>query len=238
MQGEECAANHNGRHLSWLHFFKTLVRSKEALKFEIKPLKEQVYQLTHNKWQVYSTTSFSTTVVCDRTLKPIIIDFSTTIELNPGCKLRLQSHLLYAEHEDKITMPGLHFTWAWNASTLFHSAFKIQFSAALQSLHDYGLHIVKAADIAHHLKLDSFNDAIQSDITNLFSNPFDYGSIIIAFIIQIIVFVSIYCCYQTRRSTTKPLQFNTDSFTTNQLFPYTNASAPTVPKQCPVANIC
>ena len=97
-------------------------------------------------------------------IKPIIIDFATTVELNPGCKLRLQSHLLYAEHKDEITMPALHFTWAWNASALFPSSTKVQFSAALQSLPDYGLHVLEAADIAHHLKFETFNDPIPASI--------------------------------------------------------------------------
>ena len=68
-------------------FIRHLSGVKQHCKFEIKPLKGQVYQLTRNRWQIYSMTSISTTVVCDRTVKPIIIDFSTTIELEPGCKI-------------------------------------------------------------------------------------------------------------------------------------------------------
>ena len=137
-------------------------------------------------------TSFSTTVVCDRTVKPIMIDFSTTIELDPGCKLRLQSHLLYAEHEDEITMSAMHFSWSWNASTLFSHTSKVQFSAALQSLQDDGLHVVDAADIAHHLKFNAFTDAIPSDITTLFTNPFNILSIILTLLIIIILFTFAY----------------------------------------------
>ena len=68
-------------------FVRHLSGVKQHCKFEIKLMKEQVFQLSRNKWQVYSMTSFSTTVVCDRTVKPIMIDFSTIIELDPGCKL-------------------------------------------------------------------------------------------------------------------------------------------------------
>ena len=57
-------------------------------------------------------------------------------------------------------MPGFYFTWALKASALFPSATKDSFSAALNSPNDYGLHVVEAADITHHLKFNSFNEAI------------------------------------------------------------------------------
>ena len=101
-------------------FVRHLSGFKQHCKFEIKPLKEQVFQLSRNKWQVYSMTSFSTTVVCVRTVKPIMIDFSTTIGLDPGCKLRLQSHLLYAEHKDEITMSVMHFSCHRMHQHFFH----------------------------------------------------------------------------------------------------------------------
>ena len=196
-------------------------------------MKEQVFQLSRNKWQVYSMTSFSTTVVCDRTVKPIMIDFSTIIELDPGCKLRLQSHLLYAEHEDEITMSPMHFSWSWNASTLFSHTTQVKFSAALQSLQDYGLHVVDAADIAHHLKFNSFTDDIPSDITSLFSKPFNILSIILTLLIIIIIIVFAYR-YYFRIGTKIPLN-NTSNPTANDLFPYKDASAPS---PCPIPNIC
>ena len=84
-------------------------------------------------------------------------------------------------------MPALYFTWAWNASTLFSSSTKIQFSAALQSLHNFGLHVVEAAYIAHHFKFESFNDPTPANITKMFSNPFNILSIILTLTIIILI---------------------------------------------------
>jgi hypothetical protein len=41
----------------------------------------------------------------------------------------------------------------------------------MQLLNDYGLHIGDAANNAHHLKFENFNDPIPTSITDLFSNP-------------------------------------------------------------------
>ena len=56
----------------------------------------------------------------------------------------------------------------------------MQFSAAMQSLHNYSLHVVEASDIIHHFKFDNFDSTVPDSITKLFTNPFNYLSIIIA----------------------------------------------------------
>ena len=195
-------------------FVKHLSGMKQHCKFEIKPLREQVFQLSRNKWQVYSQSTFSTTVVCPKSVRPISIDFTTTIELQPGCKIRLQSHLLYAEHEDEITVPGIHFHWAWNASALFPDVTQASFTAALNSLIDYGLHVVEAADIAHQLKFVNFTDNTPAAYTDMFSHPMHIVVIIIS---CLIICMILYVCYHCYMSAKRP----------QQSLPYPMPSAPT-----------
>ena len=53
----------------------------------------------------------------------------------------------------------------------------------MQSLQDFWLHIVDAADIAHHLKFANFNEPIPFEIAQLFKNPMHYVTIILSGII-------------------------------------------------------
>jgi hypothetical protein len=90
--------------------------------------------------------------------------------------------LLYAEQEETITIEPMHYTWNWNASALFPEISSDQFSTALQSLHEYGLHVVESSDIAHHLKFANFDMDIPDRITSMFTNPFNYVSIILVLV--------------------------------------------------------
>ncbi len=90
---------------------------------------------------------------------------------------------------------ALHYTWAWNVSAIFPDIPNDKFSHALQSLHDYGLHVVEASDIVHHLKFNHFEGMIPDQITNLFSNPFNYVIGIIALFALIFVGYSLIKCW-------------------------------------------
>ena len=172
-------------------FIKDLAGMKSFCKFEITPLEEQVFQLSRNKWQVFSKTHFTTAKVCDGSVTPLAIGYSTSVQLNPSCKVRLQSHILYAEQEDTVSIEPIHFTWAWNVSAIFPNIPVSQFSAAMQSLHDYGLHIVEASDIIHHLKtLDT-----ASSYSQLFTNPFNYVSLILGALAAVIGSYLLGQCY-------------------------------------------
>ena len=201
-------------------FMKQLAGMKKFCKFEIKPLTEQVFQLSRNKWQVYSQIPFTTTIVCEKEISPLSVEYSTFIELKPGCKVRLQSHVIYSEKEDSITTPGIHFTWSWNVSALFPEMTSVTFSKALTDLNDFGLHVVEAADIAHQLKFASFNDNAPLSITNLFSNPFNY-------IIVFIVVASLMCTiYVAKRKCSKRTTDRPPSYELANMCPLVPANAP------------
>jgi hypothetical protein len=184
--------------------------------FEIQPASERVFRIEFNKWTISTQQQYTTHKVCDKTRTPVMITSGTTIELQPGCKIRLQTHILYAESIEEITITPTHFTWTWNASQIFPALKENEFAYALQSLRDYGLHVVDAADIAHHLKFSNFQDSIPSDITNLMTNPFNYMTTIIVFIIIGIILYVLYKCYSAR----KPLPHS---------YPVQAPSAPGIP---------
>jgi len=138
-------------------------------KFEISAAKEQVFRLAHNKWAIATQKQFTTHQVCGKDRKPVTVGPGTTITLEPGCKIQLQSHIMTADIFEEEVVKTTPFSWTWNTTQIFPDLQPQQFSKAIQSLNNYVLHIVDAADIAHHLKFE--NDPVPSSITNLFTNP-------------------------------------------------------------------
>ena len=49
----------------------------------------------------------------------------------------------------------------------------------MQSLQDYGLHIVDASNIAYRLKFSNFNEPIPFEMAQLFNNPMHYVTIVL-----------------------------------------------------------
>ena len=78
---------------------------------------------------------------------------------------------------------------------------KGQFSEALQSLHDYGQHIVAAADIVHQLKFKDYKDNLPSDITSMATNPFHYLTTILVLVgIAIVIYIVYIKCIKNRKN--------------------------------------
>ena len=164
-------------------------------KFEIGTAKEQVFRLSHSKWAVATQKQFTTHQVCGKNRKPVTVGPGTTISLEPGCKIRLQSHILSADSFEEEIVEPTYFTWNWNATQIFPDLEPQQFSLAMQSLNDYGLHIVDAADIAHHLKFENFNEPVPLSISNLFSNPMHTVTIVLASIMILCLLYKLYVTY-------------------------------------------
>jgi len=152
-------------------------------KFEIQQAKEQVFRLAYNKWSIATQQQYTTHTVCGKNRRPIVIGPGAIITLNPGCKVRLQTHILTADSLEEIDIEPTYFTWNWNASQIFPDLAPSQFSQAMQSLRDFGLHIVDAADIAHHLKFNNFNEPIPFEISSIFYNPMHIVTVVISIII-------------------------------------------------------
>jgi hypothetical protein len=99
--------------------------------------------------------------------------------------------------EEEIIEPT-YFNWNWNTTQIFPDLAPNQFSQAMQSLNDYGLHIVDAADIAHHLKFENFNEPIPLSISNLFSNPMHIIILVVSSIMLIYFVYRLYLLYRKR----------------------------------------
>jgi hypothetical protein len=97
----------------------------------------------------------------------------------------LQTHILTADSLKEIDVEPTYFTWNWNASQIFPDLAPSQFSQAMQSLRDFGLHIVDAADIAHYLKFNNFNQPVPFEISSIFYNPMHIVTVVISIIIII-----------------------------------------------------
>ena len=167
-------------------------------KFEITAAKEQVFRLAHNKWAIATQKQFTTHQVCGKSRKPVTVGPGTTITLDPGCKIRLQSHILTADTFEEEVIETTHFSWTWNATQIFPDLEPHQFSKAMQSLNDYGLHIVDAADIAHHLKFENFNDPVPTSITDLFTNPMHSISLVFFAIVILFLCYKLYKLYRKK----------------------------------------
>jgi len=62
----------------------------------------------------------------------------TTITLEPGCKVKLQSHILTADTFEEEVVETTHFTLTWNATQIYHDLEPQQFLKAIKSLNGYG----------------------------------------------------------------------------------------------------
>ena len=176
------------------NYLQHLTGIKRYCKFEIQQIREQVFQSSKNQWTIYTTNQFTTFTICPdkqdptiHTNTPTIIQPSSTISLEPGCKIRLRKHIIYAETDEQTAVNPTFFTSTWNVSTIFPNTSPGQFSEALQSLHDYGLHIVDAADIAGHLKTSSAQST-----TAHFTNPLNYFGPLMALIALILISIWIF----------------------------------------------
>ena len=80
---------------------------------------EQVFQIDQNKWHIFSRHHFTTAKVCNGSVVPLAIGYTTSIQLDPSCKVRLQSRILYAEQKDMGPMGPIQFTRSWNISAIY-----------------------------------------------------------------------------------------------------------------------
>jgi hypothetical protein len=78
-------------------------------KFEISAAIEQVFRLAHNKWAIATQKQFTTYQVCGKNRKYVVVGPGTTITLEPGCKIQLQSHILIADTFEAEVVETTHF---------------------------------------------------------------------------------------------------------------------------------
>jgi len=86
-------------------------------KFERRPLEEEVYQLSSTNFLVFSPERFTTKLVCTNaslTNTPVFIQGATEVHVPPGCTAALNSHVISADLNIRISPPPIHAIWKWN----------------------------------------------------------------------------------------------------------------------------
>ena len=86
------------------HICQTLVWYENFLRIWTETPIEQVFELSKNKWQIFSMNHFTTKLI-----SPVTISYSTVIGLEPGCKMLLQANILYAEEEEETNLEPVLF---------------------------------------------------------------------------------------------------------------------------------
>ncbi len=123
----------------------------------------QVFRLAHNKWAIATQKQFTTHQVCGKNRKP---DQAPLLPLN----LDARSDYIPTFWQPTLSRKRSLKLPIFLGPGIFPDFKSQQFSKAMQSLNDNGPHIVDAADIAHHLKFENFNEPIPTSITDLFTN--------------------------------------------------------------------
>ena len=80
---------------------------------------EQVFQVDQDKWHIFSRHHFTTAKVCKNSIVPLAIGYTTSIQLDPSCKVRLQSRILYADQKDIVPLGPIQFTRSRSISATF-----------------------------------------------------------------------------------------------------------------------
>jgi hypothetical protein len=117
----------------------------------------------------------------------------------------LQSHILYAEEEEEAGIEPVLFSWKWNVTSVFPEVPLEQFSTAMQSLHQYGLHTIRATDIIQHLQTQKIAEQIPDFLSGLLKNPFNYSSGILTMAsIALAIYFFIRCLRQPLQMANQP----------------------------------
>jgi hypothetical protein len=95
------------------------MRNKEAVqtncKFEIKPIKEEIFRLNHHEFMVYSPSPFVTSVICKNKTRTIIdLGKITKLYIPAGCSVELASHIITVEEDFGIYLPSHVSSWDWD----------------------------------------------------------------------------------------------------------------------------
>ena len=84
-------------------------------RFERRPLKEIVYQLSSTEHLVFSPQPLTTQIACkDGSKLPLHLGQITRIEVPTDCEVALHSHFIKSDYNAKISPPPLYFKWEWN----------------------------------------------------------------------------------------------------------------------------
>ena len=119
--------------------------------FEFIPAREHVFMLTPNKWIISSPTPLSTTVQCDKILKPLKLSTTTIVEIPEGCSMHLRKTTIQPEsYTEQLEWETKHFKWIWTNNTMFPNYNDNAFKTILKSL-----------NVSSTINIDYINQQVQ-----------------------------------------------------------------------------
>lgn len=170
-------------------------------KFERRPLEEEVYQTSSTEFLVFSPGRFTTKLECTNaslTNTPIFIQGATNVVVPPGCTVELQSHVISADLNIRISPPTIRAVWKWNPLTFP--------STMLEDVTAVDNRLAEVQQELHRIKDES---SITSEVHQLqllqleqgrmlpWTGPVAYAA---AVLVIIVVAVFAYGCYRQRQN--------------------------------------
>ena len=70
--------------------------------FETEATREQVFEISSNRWLVHSEEECRTQMICKTGTSPVRIHQRTEVSIPSGCKLSLQDYMFYAKQEEYL----------------------------------------------------------------------------------------------------------------------------------------
>jgi hypothetical protein len=123
--------------------------------FELGETKEHVFQTGPSQWLVSAPQKFSSVLQCEKSHDTIFIQPISTITVNPGCKLYLNSHVIQPDTNQRSNFEIRHHSWEWDIKQLFPSSNLTDIAEELVQLRKQGSFIVTAKDLQ---KLQPFTE--------------------------------------------------------------------------------
>ena len=96
-------------------YFRSAEGVKAHCRFELRSLREEVYQTSPTSFLIFSPTQFTTKIECSNgTIFPIFIGQVTRVHINQGCHLSLNAHLLQPTNHIRLHTDALISEWTWD----------------------------------------------------------------------------------------------------------------------------
>ena len=131
--------------------------------FELGETREHVFQTGPTQWLVSAPDTFTSVMQCEKSHETIFIKPLSSITVNPGCKLRLRSHVIQPDTNQRQTYEIRHHSWNWNIENLFPTSNMSEIANELIELRRKGNYLVSATDLQ---QIQKFTEA---EITEWFS---------------------------------------------------------------------
>jgi hypothetical protein len=150
--------------------------------YQLGQTREHVFQTGPTQWLVSTPEKFSSVMQCEKDHETIFINQISSIEVKPGCKLYLKSHVIQPDTNLRQTLEIKQHSWQWDIQQLFPTSNLSTMATAFFELQKTGTHIVSADDI-RNLKFT------EEEIAPLMAHPNVILIVVIILCIGILIFI-------------------------------------------------